>query len=187
MSSNVSICNRALDKIGEPPITALSDDTKAGRACNRLFGDCRDEVLAAHPWNFAIKRASLAVAGTTVDQAGLSRYTLPADCLRVLDVDTTYDWYVEAGAVVIDGTGALDVRYVAAITDAGSFSKPFTTALQGYLAVELCEAITQSNTKRQTLADEYERVILPRCKRLDAREGVAKKVPDSSWVTERVS
>lgn len=187
MASNVSICNRALDKIGEPPITALSDDTKAGRACNRLFSDCRDELLADHPWNFAIKRDSLAVSGSADDQSGLNLYELPSDCLRVLSVDTLLDWSVEAGSIAIDGTGALDIRYIARITNAGAFSRPFTAALQGYLAVELCEALTQSNTKRQTLAEEYERVILPRAKRVDAREGVPKKVPDSSWLTERLT
>ena len=60
MASVVGICNRALEKLGGGYIAALTEASKEARALNRAYDYVRDAVLRAHPWNFAIKRASLA-------------------------------------------------------------------------------------------------------------------------------
>lgn len=57
MTSIVSVCNRALSKIGdELIIMSLDDETKPARYCKALYDDTRDFVLRSYPWRFALKR-----------------------------------------------------------------------------------------------------------------------------------
>ena len=60
MASEVDIANRALQKLGAESIVSLTQDSENARACNLCYEPIRDAELRAHPWNFAIKRASLA-------------------------------------------------------------------------------------------------------------------------------
>jgi hypothetical protein len=58
MASELNICNYALDLIGEKNITAAeltAKAPKAARLCDAHYDAVLDEVLDAHPWNFAKK------------------------------------------------------------------------------------------------------------------------------------
>ena len=86
MPSVVDICNEAMDLLGAATITALTENSKEARLCNRRFETVRDSVLRAHPWNVAITRAALAKDSATPAFGFTSQFTLPTDpfCLRVL-------------------------------------------------------------------------------------------------------
>ena len=184
MSSIVDICNRALDKLGEAPITSLADDTKPARACNRAFEPLRDAVLRDHPWNFAMARAALAASTTAPAWGYAAQYTLPVDCLRVVTVDTTWPWTVEGGAILTDAGAPLYIRYVRRQTDASQFDPLFAEALAARLAVELCEGLTQSNTKREA-ATRSHREIMARARAIDGREASAETIADTAWFDAR--
>ena len=49
MTSNVDICNSALNMVGASIITSLTEDSKAARVCNQRFTFVRDAVMRAHP------------------------------------------------------------------------------------------------------------------------------------------
>jgi hypothetical protein len=66
MASQVQIYNMALRLLGGKKLTATTDDVEDARILNDVYEMVRDEVLAAHPWNFAIKRASLTELGGTI-------------------------------------------------------------------------------------------------------------------------
>lgn len=56
--SEVNCANLALRLIGNRKVlTAISDKSTEGLACNALIDDCKKSVLRMHPWNFATKRA----------------------------------------------------------------------------------------------------------------------------------
>ena len=67
MSSIIGICNNALDKLGHGPIISLDDGNKSANLCARNWPLVRDRVLRDHPWNFAVKRATLASASPAPD------------------------------------------------------------------------------------------------------------------------
>lgn len=58
-TSDVEICNSALQKLGAEDITSLSDNTRRAQLCNRQYNKIRKKLLRSHPWNFAIKRQFL--------------------------------------------------------------------------------------------------------------------------------
>jgi hypothetical protein len=85
MATDVSICNVALALMGhQEQITALSENTTAGRLCNLLYEPARDAMLREHTWNFAIRRTTLPASSTTPNHEYTYQYPLPSDWLRMV-------------------------------------------------------------------------------------------------------
>lgn len=185
MPSVVDICNKALDKLGHGPITSLEDGTKAANLCNRNWAIIRDQVLRDHPWNFAVKRAVLAPTSDTPAWGFTHQFALPADNLRVLEIRdmSTADYQIESGYILANDD-ALYVRYTRRVTDPNQFDALFVDTVAVRLAFELCEAITQSNTKKADLWNEYDD-SLTRAKKADGQENPPVVFEEDEWIEVR--
>lgn len=85
--SIVSICNRALGKLGQDvTIVAMSESSKAGRAFNRTWEDVRDYVLSSTIWPFALRAQALAVSADPPLPGWAYAYAYPDDCLDAIAV-----------------------------------------------------------------------------------------------------
>ncbi len=190
MASTVGICNRALQKLGAKTITSLEDDSVSARACNAAYESVKLAELRAHTWNCAIKRFSLAEddpAPAIGDYA--HSYTLPADWLRQLPPDPSQntadiDWVIESRKILTNESAPLAGRYVADITDPNQMDALLREAISAKLAWELAEALTQSNSKRDSAKGDYESAI-KEARKTNAIEKPAPKTADDSWVTVR--
>lgn len=187
--SNVTICNLALQKLGQSRIVSLDEDNSNARHCNVCFEPLRDRELRAAAWNFALKRATLAASATEPEFFFGYAYPLPADCLRV-NMPTRHglDWKIEqhegVPAILTNDSGALEIRYTAKVTDPAQFDPLFVEMLACKIAWHLCEVITQSNTKKQALNAEYLE-LKKEAKRLNAFEKTPASEPLDSWVAAR--
>src|SRR4051812_36999576 len=121
--SKINACNAALGRLGEARITDTSEDNAAARACDQNFDLAMEELLRAHWWNFAIARATLSQATTAPQFGYLHAYSLPADCLRVLEVngigasgDPGDQWEVEGNRLLHDA-GTVKIRYIQKVTE----------------------------------------------------------------------
>lgn len=184
MVSTVDICNRALQKLGERPIVSLDDDVKAARECKRAYELVRDAVFRDHPWNALAARASLAAMAEAPAWGFAKQYPLPVDCLRVLAVDTTLPWQVEARRILTDEGAPLNIRYLRQDTDPTQYDFLLVESLAARLAAELAEPLTQSNTKREA-AERHYTDVLTRARRADAQEGSPRRLAASSWLEAR--
>lgn len=190
MASEVDIANRALQKLGADQIVSLTQDSENARAVNLCYSYIRDAELRAHPWNFAIKRASLA-ADATAPAFGYSyAYTLPSDCLRLLppDVEVNYnshDWQIEGRKIMTNDGAPLEIRYIKREEDPNQYDSLFVECLSSKIAVELCEKLTQSNTKGQAARDDYVRGIRE-ARKLNAFENISAVEQTDTWITCRI-
>ena len=185
MPSAVDICNRALSRVGEARITSLTDDTKQAKACNSAYAHVRDEVLRAHPWNSAITRAALAKLSSSPAFGYDDEYQLPADCLRVVEVyDTTLPWVVEGKKLLSDEGSPLSIRYVKREEDPNQWDALLVSAVSARLAVELCEELTQSNTKRNLATEAFE-AIMSSARRADGQEQSPMPFEEDAWIAAR--
>ena len=57
MPSVVDICNESMDLLGAATITALTENSKEARLCNRRVETVRDAVVRAQNMNVAITKA----------------------------------------------------------------------------------------------------------------------------------
>lgn len=173
-TSDVQIVNRALDKLGHTqPITSLTSDTsKAARLANRMFEFLRRKELSANYWTFARQRAQLAAEITGPAFGWTYAYQLPSDFLQLFflpDVSYPFDGFtdetyssiyeIESGKILTDEPAPLKIQYIADVTDPNLFHPMFAEALACLLAQEMCESLTQSNTKRQLAIRDYEAII----------------------------
>ena len=94
------------------------------------------------------------------------------------------DWQIEGRKIYTDDSSPLDIRYIFRVTDPNQFDVLFQEALATRIALELVEEITQSNTKKDVLKDDYKLVIAD-ARRLNAIERVAQVSPEDSWITSR--
>jgi len=158
--SEVDICNFALMKLGHTAILSLIDDSDEARACNAAYAICRDEVLAARPWNFATDWYLLEqlVAAPADPNFSLS-YQLPTNTLKVWGLDTQgWDYNVQMGKLYTN-LSAPTAQITKRITDSGSFSAHFVTTLGYRLAAEMCDSIVAKHTTANDLMIAYERKL----------------------------
>lgn len=189
MSSVVEICNRALQKLGAKRITSITEDSNNARACNVAYGPVRLALLRAHPWSCAVAREQLAASSTEPLFGKAYSYPLPSDYLRLLPPDAEYnlnsnDWQIEGGEIYTNDSAPLDVRYIFDLEDPNIMDPLFREALSTKLALELCEEITQSNSKKESLKDDF-RESIKDAKRVNAILNIAAKPPEDEWVTIR--
>jgi hypothetical protein len=177
MATEVSICSNALRRLGDDPITSLTDDTERARLCNAFYTDARDAVLRSHPWNFAITRASLAQLLDTPAYGFGYQYSLPTNpyCLRVLEMEyPDYIFKVENvathGRVLLTDEGTAKILYIARITDTNLFDPMFIDVLTAKLSLDLAYPVTNSLQVQQQMQKLYE-TKLSEARSIDGQEG----------------
>jgi hypothetical protein len=205
VASQADICNLALTKLGSGSrITALTDASVAAGALRAVYDLIRKDMLRAHYWAFSIKRTSLAASATTPTWGFSQAYPLPADFLRLVQVNQFYlipglldyntadasAWSVEENAdgvnsILCDYSAPLKIRYIKDVTDEGRFDSLFVTTFADRLALEVCEQITNSNTKKQAITEDYKR-SLAQAMRTSAIEKPPALIGDDSWVMARL-
>lgn len=185
MASDVQICNRGLIKLGAGTIVSLTEDSRSARLCNAVYATVRDAEIAAHPWNFARKRVELAADLATPAFGYDYQYTLPADCLQILPpIDADVDWQIEGNVLLTNWGAPLELVYVARIEDPNLFHASFLEALACRMAIELCEPVTQSNTKLGNLDVMYSRAIRE-ARRMNAFSRPSQEMPEDPWLAAR--
>lgn len=199
MASQLSIANLALIRIGEPRIAALSDNRQAAEIISDVWDQVRDDELRRATWRFSVVRDSLA-ADVDVPAWGFdAQYTLPGDCLRMLQISDYYHgvdltdyrvsdtamFRIEGDKILARGTGSLPVRYIARKDNVGTWDASFADAFAWRIAKELCERITESSSKWEKCQFGYKESI-SMAKRANALEAPSDPIPDDSWILSRL-
>lgn len=193
MANKVSIANRALTKLGAQRILLLSDDTEQARVLNSMFDDVRDAELRRCRWKFALRRAELMALVEPPLFGYAYQYPLPADYLGLVQVGEIYvragmggtaPWVVEGGHILTGLTAPLRIRYQARVENASLYDPLFVEMLACKLAMEACEALTQSSGKYEAAAQAY-KFALNEAIRQDAIESAPAEFPAGSWLDSR--
>lgn len=79
--TDLSICSDALIMLGAAPISSFTEGTDAAQACDRLYPDLRDSLLARYPWSWTYKKASLGRLATAPINEFKYAYQLPGNIL----------------------------------------------------------------------------------------------------------
>lgn len=125
MATDVTLCNRAIQKVGGQPITTLADDSESARACNRIYADTVYQELRLNNWNFAVKRAiiscdktisSVSIASTAVFTTSTAHGFSVGDYVYVEGITWASGNPVPSGVYVI-GTTPLTTTFT--LTDDG--------------------------------------------------------------------
>lgn len=187
--SVVTICNLALQMLGAARITSLDEDSVNARACNACYEMLRRSELREHPWNCAKSRAALAADATAPSWGRANSFALPADFLALIkpypeDNDYTLDYEIEGRSILSDEDAPLYIRYIADVTDVSQMDPLLQEAIATRMAIQMCEEITNSNTKKNFLKDDY-KIVIAKAKRSNAIEGVPAVATSDEWLEAR--
>lgn len=156
--SSTSIANSALAKIGADRISSLDEDSKKARLCKERLPFLRVEVLGAHNWKFAKKRAALAALVSTPAFGWTAEFQRPIDWVRAYqdpqELDTCQDYIIE-GDKILSNESILNIIYIFDQDNYGYWSMNAAEALSWRLAADICYGITQSKELAKTMMDGY--------------------------------
>tara|TARA_R100001594_G_scaffold2889_2_gene11195 strand:+ start:303 stop:869 length:567 start_codon:yes stop_codon:yes gene_type:complete len=184
-TTETSICNSALIKIGADRINSLTETNKRAQLCNEQYSKVRDEVLRSHPWNFAITRAEFAQLSTTPAFGYTYHFSIPSDCLRILNLsDETIEWKQEGNKLLTD-SATVKARYIKRVTAPAEFDSFFIEALALRLAADLSYSLVQSTTLSSLMTQQYEK-HLAFARSYDAQEGTPPELTDDSFIEARI-
>lgn len=164
ITSDVGVCNLALDWCNTRNITSLNEDTKESKKCDAWYDLIRKSLLTNLNASFAIKRAKLAEDLNYTEVYGYKKaYSLPNDCLHVLNLgspvqDTLYQIEGEHFLCDIESDDVY-IRYIADIKDVTKFDAEFIDLLALKLAERICVPLTedlqQANYLKQLAQQKY--------------------------------
>lgn len=200
-SSVAQMCNMALGRIGvSATIADITESSTAARACNTFYEATRDRLLAAYPWPWAAKRATLAALTDGERDGWEYAYALPADCLTprelfpenravaskdrrrfVVEYDVT-----TAKAILLSDEEAPELLYTAtfSLNVVGHFPPAFTDALAWALAAELAMPLAVKSDLR-VRAEQMANLTLERAIATALNSQEPDAPPDSDFVLAR--
>jgi hypothetical protein len=83
MPSETDICNLALDRLGQAPISSMSQTTGNGPVVSRNYYQERDALLRETHWTFARSEITLTQLSENTWQNWAFAYAYPPDCLKI--------------------------------------------------------------------------------------------------------
>jgi len=79
--TSLSICSDALILLGAAPISSFTEGSDGAQACDRLYPDLRDNIIANYMWSWSVQKAQLARLSTNPLDEWKYAYQLPGDML----------------------------------------------------------------------------------------------------------
>lgn len=217
MTTSVAIANLALSHLGDDATVVNLDPPEGSAQAEQaalFYPIARDALIEMYPWNFALRRSTLAL----LDEEPVSQwrygYALPSNVLGVFavagaeDTDdlvgTAYgpltaingvnDFEIEG---LEDGTRVLytnvadaRIRYTVAVTIPSFFPPLFTLAMSYFLASFLAGPVLKGETGRTVAAQMLQIMggFLNKAQVMDAKQRRANRVRDAHvapWMGSR--
>lgn len=186
MASTIEICNLALLRLGHArEISSLDEGSAESDFCKAFYDHCRKTVLRAHPWNFAVTTAELALLTDESDEYDYV-YQLPTGCLRALEIVNIYsddklEFEIRGRKLYTDEEHAV-LKYTSDEDDPNTFDQEFIDALSYLLAAELAGPLRQDLRAQDYMTRVY-RVRVAEAAATDSNEG--KPEPVTSYLDAR--
>lgn len=187
MASRTDIFNVALTMLGAQTVQNPNENSRNARVLSSVYDTVRRSELRKSPsWNFAVKTAQLPADLTPPLFGKNYAYTLPGDFLSLAPIyeeNGNYgarDWVLEKGKIFSNQAAPLNLRYNADINAEGEFDDLFAMALAAKLAEVCCQSITQSNTKKQLMGQQYQDAIRE-ARKADSFDSVSEFMPKDTY------
>lgn len=193
-ASQTRIVNKAFVLLGTAQrIASLTDGSPLARQAAAVWDEARDEVLADHPWNFAIARAQLAASADFTPANEYSyAYELPGgDFLRWLPWREGhadhFEGEQEGGYILSNAPAPIYIRYIRRIEDVAKWSPAFTEAVAAKLAFYLADSVTARGGKRDRAEMAYDKALRDAKRQDGAATGDRRRRYEtrSSWLDSR--
>lgn len=196
-TSEVDICNLALDVLKQKPIVELDPpSSQVEELCARTYQQKRRATLRVHMWNFAMKRKALLPDSSATPLFGYTHaYNLPSDFIRFagrfddvgnLSNPERQKIEIENGQLLFDGADntAINIRYVFDQDIVTKFDPLFIEAFVLELAITFAPKFSGTEARIKTLAG-FRAEVNGEARAIDGQESPPKRVQRSNWIRRR--
>lgn len=171
--SFTQICNAALGLVGAGSIGHYDDDSHEARTCRFYFPILLECVLESYPWKCVATPATLTTVTTAPEFGYAYAYSLPADWLRMIDMDHPSRTYRVYGRFLHTSASPACINYVPLEMDATKYSAGLVRCLYLNLGYELALALRQDPALADQMRRDLEQFFLPVVRMADsAGQGV---------------
>lgn len=183
----ITLCSKALIKIGAKSITSFAEDTAEAEVANQLYEPCLQNLLASYPWRFALTQKTLARLSQNPVSDYQYAYQLPNDCVRVLsagqNIKSSGLNYKIVGQSLFTNAENVVLNYICRPQE-NSFPAFFKEALIGKLAAEFCLPLTESTTRTEYVKKMAESNIAT-ARLVDSQQNINSTFQDFSLIEVR--
>jgi hypothetical protein len=182
---SVEICNLALVSFGADRIMDIDEDNESAKRLKAIYIPILKDLLRAHPWNFASRRAGLAQLVETPAFGFSYYYSLPPNCLRAVEVNENpkIDFVVE-GRKLLCNEATINLKYIAYVEDSVQYDSNFVALFAARLSAEIAYALTSSRTVTKDRWDIYF-AMLKTARSSDGQEGKPQRYESHRWIRSR--
>ena len=185
--TKLDVINNALMKCGLP---LAASESEADWNAQSIFETVAKSALRSFPWGFATTFAVL-TANSNVAPHGFSHaYTIPADCLRVVDVRQHNDLRAPKGRFVVSGkllyanVSPCNARYVRADLNPADWPDDFCDAVSCRIAAEIANLSAQTVSMTAGLL-QMSQLALAQAQAIDSTETNERVPLDESILMSR--
>ena len=143
MITKQDLCSMALLKLGEKPLTSLTDDTAAAQLSRTLYDITIDSLLSLYPWRFATQK--LCIIKNQDDE-----FVIPENVLRILQCDGRI-----LGKNILSNADTVQMTAIMRVA-AQDFPSHFISLAATKLAMEFCIPLTGNQQTLRTMVSLYE-------------------------------
>ncbi len=186
MHSEVDIANFCMADLGLQPITSLDEGSRAADLFRRVFPLKRDEILASHPWNCAIRRAVLAKLAEPPAFGYGARFQCPINLLRCITINESREGWRREGRYILTDAAAANATYISRLLNAGDIDPIVSSAIGTACAAELASALLRDDQKKRELMVVYEQKMID-AKFADSSEQWGERIRAENVLAARLS
>lgn len=162
MPTQVEIINQALRHLGAQEIQDVGENRPEATRAARAWPNAVDYLLRKHAWNFAQQWMKLAASSSAPVIGYACAYTLPVECVRLIDVRAEGDLSHQqarhelVGRTVYTDASPCYARMVVAQSSPVNWPPDFCRALGYLLAADLAPSIVRDEgTKIKMFSDLF--------------------------------
>lgn len=185
--TDVSLCSKALLKIGAQTMTSFEDGTVEAEVAANLYPITRDALISSYPWSFAQAQRKLARLDLKPVADFEYAFLLPADYLRIISAGAKnkgsgLEYRIYENKIYTNSDEVI-ITYLYRI-DENLFPTFFSDSLVAKLAAEFCLPLTESASRAELLHKKAEDSIR-QSRLIDAQQATPKKFEDFTLVEAR--
>ena len=184
MTSKVEICNWALQKLGQPAIMSLDDNSANAKRCAQEYDSALGVVLRSYPWPFALRRAKLVLSTEKPAYEYANYFALPPDVARIISIATEGRPFQIEGKFIATNASAVFMKYVSSAVNESHLDRYTAEAVALLLASKLAIVITENAQLKDMLNTEYQ-MVLQSAMNTWAVEDMPQEVIEGNWLTSR--
>lgn len=159
-TSQLDICNVALETIGCAPITSIDATVKGAITLKRAWPIIVDAILHENIWSFSLAWDALTLLGESGEALGPKAiyayaYSKPAGFIRGVRMVDPLDSWEEVGEEIHTDTQGAIFQYVKRQSDVNLFPPLFVLALTYRLAAQICVPMNQDKAKARENMEIY--------------------------------